>query len=107
MVLSVLLALLVGVGPQTLQTPDPNRVEDVRISGIRRFPLILTSSTRFGSGVCSVCGPTPTRRASNTDRTIVHSSQVRKFYYKRRKLDSIWRFWFAADYADYADLKSV
>src|SRR5258705_386277 len=38
MVLSVLLALLVGVGPQTLQTPDPNRVEDVRISGNRRIP---------------------------------------------------------------------
>src|SRR6266850_3014338 len=31
MVLSVLLALLVSAGPQTLQTPDANRVEDVRI----------------------------------------------------------------------------
>ena len=38
MVLTVLLALLVGAGPQTLQTPDPNRIEDVRVSGNRRIP---------------------------------------------------------------------
>ena len=39
MVLSVLLALLfTGIGPQTLQTPDPNRIEDVRVAGNRRIP---------------------------------------------------------------------
>src|SRR5262252_8302210 len=39
MVFSVLLALvLTGVEPQTLQTPDSNRIEDVRVSGNRRIP---------------------------------------------------------------------
>lgn len=39
MVLSVLLALLLsGAEPQTLQTPDPNRIEDVKVSGNRRIP---------------------------------------------------------------------
>src|SRR5215510_12460190 len=39
MVLSVLLALFFGVvEPQTLQTFDPNRVEDVRVSNNRRVP---------------------------------------------------------------------
>src|SRR5215471_3053727 len=39
MVLSVLLALVFGViEPQTLQTPDPNRIEDVRVTGNRRIP---------------------------------------------------------------------
>ncbi len=39
MVLTVLLALVFGVAePQTLQTPDPNRVEDVRVTGNRRIP---------------------------------------------------------------------
>src|SRR5215471_18573477 len=39
MVLSVLLALVFGViEPQTLQTYDPNRVEDVRVTGNRRIP---------------------------------------------------------------------
>ncbi len=39
MVLTVLLALFLGgVEPQALQTPDPNRVEDVRVQGNRRIP---------------------------------------------------------------------
>src|SRR5262252_8069449 len=39
MVLTVLLALFFGVvEPQTLQTFDPNRVEDVRVSNNRRVP---------------------------------------------------------------------
>src|SRR5438874_670748 len=39
MFLTVLLALLFGVvEPQTLQTPDPNRIEEVRITGNRRIP---------------------------------------------------------------------
>ena len=39
MVLTVLLALVFGVAePQTLQTPDPNRIEDVRVTGNRRIP---------------------------------------------------------------------
>src|SRR5215472_13416675 len=39
MVLTVLLALVFGVvEPQTLQTFDPNRVEDVRVSNNRRVP---------------------------------------------------------------------
>src|SRR4051812_14747221 len=39
MVLSVVLALLLtGMEPQTLQTPDPNRVEDVVINDNRRIP---------------------------------------------------------------------
>jgi len=39
MVLSVLLALVFGViEPQTLQTPNPNRIEDVRVTGNRRIP---------------------------------------------------------------------
>src|SRR6185369_3510514 len=39
MVLTVLLALVFGVGePQTLQTFDPNRVEDVRVTNNRRIP---------------------------------------------------------------------
>src|SRR5499426_2357002 len=39
MVLTVLLALFLGVvEPQTLQTFDPNRVEDVRVSNNRRVP---------------------------------------------------------------------
>ena len=39
MVFTVLLALVFGVlEPQTLQTYDPNRVEDVRIEGQRRIP---------------------------------------------------------------------
>src|SRR5436190_18906776 len=39
MVLSVLLALVFGVvEPQTLQTSDPNRIEDVRITNNRRIP---------------------------------------------------------------------
>src|SRR5678810_699661 len=39
MVLSVLLALVFGVfEPQTLQTPDPKRIEDVRVTGNRRIP---------------------------------------------------------------------
>jgi outer membrane protein insertion porin family len=38
-VLSVLLALLfTSAGPQTLQTADPNRIEDVRVAGNRRIP---------------------------------------------------------------------
>jgi len=39
MFLTVLLALVFGVvEPQTLQTPDPNRIEDVRVTGNRRIP---------------------------------------------------------------------
>ena len=38
MVLTVLLALVFGVEPQTLQTFDPNRVEDVRVTNNRRIP---------------------------------------------------------------------
>src|SRR5215510_12332446 len=38
MVLTVLLALVFVVEPQTLQTYDPNRIEDVRISNNRRIP---------------------------------------------------------------------
>src|SRR5215510_12966509 len=38
MVLTVLLALVFVVEPQTLQTFDPNRVEDVRVSNNRRVP---------------------------------------------------------------------
>ena len=39
MVVSVLLALLFsGMRPQALQTPDPDRVEDVRVNGNRRIP---------------------------------------------------------------------
>jgi len=39
MVLTVLLALVFGVvEPQTLQTPDPNRIEDVRVTNNRRIP---------------------------------------------------------------------
>jgi len=39
MVLTVLLALVFGVvEPQTLQTFDPNRIEDVRVTGNRRIP---------------------------------------------------------------------
>src|SRR5262245_27977399 len=39
MVFSVLLALVfVFVEPQTLQTPDPNRIEEVRVTGNRRIP---------------------------------------------------------------------
>ena len=39
MVFPVLLALFLGgVEPQTLQTPDPNRIEDVRVQGNRRIP---------------------------------------------------------------------
>src|SRR5688572_22420778 len=37
-VLTVLLALLFsGIEPQTLQTPDPNRVEEVRVTGNRKM----------------------------------------------------------------------
>ena len=39
MFLTVLMALVFGtIEPQTLQTYDPNRVEDVRISNNRRIP---------------------------------------------------------------------
>src|SRR5207248_9348725 len=39
MFLTVLLALVFGVvEPQTLQTPNPNRIEDVRVTGNRRIP---------------------------------------------------------------------
>src|SRR5262245_58910662 len=39
MALTVLLALVFGViEPQALQTPDPNRIEDVRVSNNRRIP---------------------------------------------------------------------
>src|SRR5215470_15517110 len=39
MLYSVLLALVfVFPGPQTLQTPDPNRIEEVRVTGNRRIP---------------------------------------------------------------------
>src|SRR6266568_2471639 len=39
MVVSVLLALLFsGMRPQALQTPDPDRIEDVRVNGNRRIP---------------------------------------------------------------------
>ena len=39
MVLTVLLALVFGVvEPQTLQTFDPNRIEDVRVTNNRRIP---------------------------------------------------------------------
>src|SRR6266581_440471 len=39
MILTVLLALLFGpVEPQTLQNPDPNRIEEVRVTGNRRIP---------------------------------------------------------------------
>ena len=39
MVLTVLLALVFGVvEPQTLQNFDPNRIEDVRVTGNRRIP---------------------------------------------------------------------
>jgi outer membrane protein insertion porin family len=39
MVLTVLLALVFGfVEPQTLQTPEPNRIEEVRVTGNRRIP---------------------------------------------------------------------
>src|SRR5215468_12674675 len=38
MFLTVLLALVFGVEPQTLQSFDPNRVEDVRVSNNRRIP---------------------------------------------------------------------
>src|SRR5262245_37985823 len=38
MVLTVLLALVFVVEPQTLQTFDPNRIEDVRVSNNRRVP---------------------------------------------------------------------
>src|SRR5215831_3895793 len=39
MVLTVLLALVFGVvEPQTLQTPDANRIEDVRVANNRRIP---------------------------------------------------------------------
>lgn len=39
MVLSAILAfLLASSTPQTLQTPDPNRIEDVRVQGNRRIP---------------------------------------------------------------------
>ena len=38
-VVSVLLALfLTGVEPQTLQVPNPNRIEEVRIADNRRIP---------------------------------------------------------------------
>src|SRR5881296_2842882 len=39
MVVSVLLALMLSsMGPQALQTADPNRIEDVRVNGNRRIP---------------------------------------------------------------------
>jgi len=39
MVFTVLLALVfTGMEPQTLQTPDPNRIEEVRVAGNRRIP---------------------------------------------------------------------
>ncbi len=39
MILTVLLALVFGpVEPQTLQNPDPNRIEEVRVTGNRRIP---------------------------------------------------------------------
>src|SRR5438552_1336172 len=39
MVLTVLLALVFGaIEPQTLQTPDPNRIEEVRVAGNRGIP---------------------------------------------------------------------
>jgi outer membrane protein insertion porin family len=37
-VLTVLLAVVFIGTPQTLQTPDPNRIEEVRVSGNRRIP---------------------------------------------------------------------
>src|SRR5213592_4867563 len=39
MAVTVLLALVfTTVEPQALQTPDPNRIEEVRVSGNRRIP---------------------------------------------------------------------
>src|SRR5438876_7052839 len=39
MAVTVLLALVfTAVEPQALQTPDPNRIEDVRVTGNRRIP---------------------------------------------------------------------
>src|SRR5438876_12304209 len=39
MAVTVLLALVfTAVEPQTLQTTDPNRIEEVRVSGNRRIP---------------------------------------------------------------------
>src|SRR2546421_6434225 len=39
MFLTVVLALVfTGMEPQALQTPDPNRIEEVRVGGNRRIP---------------------------------------------------------------------
>ena len=37
-VLSVLLALFLGAGTQTLQNPDPDRIEAVQVNNNRRIP---------------------------------------------------------------------